>query len=66
LDGWGYDKAESLLLKATEGRRLKLGDTHPHTIESCHNLIDLYEAWNKPEKAKEWRATLTQIEDFEE
>jgi len=24
--------------------------------------INLYEAWNKPEKAKEWRAKLPQIE----
>jgi hypothetical protein len=59
-------KAEPLLLEALAGRRLKLGDTHPHTIESWHNLIDLYEAWNKPEKAKEWRAKLMQIKDFEE
>jgi hypothetical protein len=31
-----------------------------------NNLIDLYKAWNKPEKANEWRAKLAQIEDFEE
>ena len=31
-----------------------------------HNLIDLYEARNKPEEAKEWQAKLEQIEDFEE
>jgi hypothetical protein len=37
--------------KRVEGRRLKLGDTHSHTIESLNNLIALYEAWNKPEKA---------------
>jgi hypothetical protein len=30
--------------------------------ESLNNLIELYEAWNKPEKAKEWRAKLPQIE----
>jgi len=30
-------------------------DTHPHIMESLKNLIDLYEAWNKPEKAKQWR-----------
>jgi hypothetical protein len=47
------------------GRRLKLGDNHPHTLESWNNLIALYEAWNKPEKAKEWRVKLTQIEDYE-
>jgi len=27
---------------------------------------DLYQAWNKPEKAKEWRAKLPQIEVVEE
>jgi hypothetical protein len=41
-------------------------DTHPHTIESIKTLIDLYEAWNKPEKAKEWRAKLTQTEVLRE
>jgi len=29
-------------------------------------MIDLYEAWNKPEKAKEWRAKLLQTESMEE
>jgi len=48
-----YDKAETLLIQAFEGRRLKLGDTHPHTLETWHNLIDLYEAWNKPEKVSD-------------
>jgi hypothetical protein len=43
-------------MNAKEGRRLKLGDTHPNTKESLNNLIDLYEAWDKPEKAEEWRA----------
>lgn len=52
--------------KVLEGRRLKPGDTHPHTKESLNNLIDLYEAMNKPEKAEEWRDRLSQIEDFEE
>jgi hypothetical protein len=60
------NEVELLLLEAIKGRRLKLGDTHPDTIESLNNLIELYEAWNKPEKAKEWRAKLAQIEGFEE
>jgi hypothetical protein len=46
--------------------RCKLGDTHPHTLKSWQNLIDLYEAWKKPEKAEEWRTQLEQIEDFNE
>jgi hypothetical protein len=44
-----------LLLEAVEGRRLKLGDTHPQTLESINNLIALYEVWNKPEEAEKWR-----------
>lgn len=55
-----YDKAEPLLLEALEARRLRLGDTRPRTLESRNNLIKLYEAWNKPEKAEEWRAKLPQ------
>jgi hypothetical protein len=35
-------------------------------LTKAPNLIDLYEAWNKPEKANEWRSKLAQIEDFEE
>jgi hypothetical protein len=54
-----YDKAEPLLLEAIEGRRLKLGDTHPYTIESINNLIAIYEASNRQEKAEEWQAKLS-------
>ena len=61
-----YAKAESRLIEALEGRRLKLGDTHPHTKESLNNLITFYEVWNKPEKANEWQVQLEQIEDFED
>ncbi|MFC1634311.1 hypothetical protein ACFL5Z_05670 [Planctomycetota bacterium] len=57
---------EQLLIEAIIGRRLILGDTHPHTQHSLNNLIGLYEAWNKPEKANEWQAKLPQKEDFEE
>jgi len=47
----------------SSGRRLKLGDTHPRTLESWHNLIELYEAWDKPEKAEKWRVKLPQTEN---
>ena len=57
-----YDDAERLLREALEGRRTKLSDEHPHTLESWHNLIELYEALDKPEKADEWRAKLPQTE----
>ena len=64
--GRGTVKAKRLLVQALEGRRLKLGDTHPHTLQSLNNLIDLYEVWNKPEKAEEWRAKLPQTKAIEE
>lgn len=48
------------------GRRLKLGDKHPHTQESMKNLIDLYEAWGKPGKAEEWRLKLPSDETEDE
>jgi tetratricopeptide (TPR) repeat protein len=57
-----YDEAEKLLSEAIEGHLLRLSDTHPHTIESMNNLIALYEAWNKPEKANEWREKLPETE----
>ena len=47
-----YDKAEPLFIGVVEGRRLKLGDTHPHTLQSINELIDLYRAWDEPEKPK--------------
>jgi len=53
-----YEEAEKLLLEAVEGQRLKLGDNHPHTQKSMKILIALYKAWNKPEKANQWRAKL--------
>jgi len=35
-------------------------------LESWNNLIELYEAWSKPEKAEEQRAKLPQTEAVEE
>jgi tetratricopeptide (TPR) repeat protein len=61
-----YSKAEPLLLEALENHRFKLSDIHSYAIESLSNLIDLCKARDKPEKAKELRAQLKQIEDFEE
>ncbi len=61
---WQYGvatkKSITLDLEAVEGHRLKLGDTHPHTLESWNNLIEIYESLNKPKKAEEWREKLPQ------
>jgi hypothetical protein len=34
--------------------------------ESLNNLIELYEAWNKPEKAEKWRAKLPKTKAVKE
>jgi tetratricopeptide (TPR) repeat protein len=61
-----YQDAEDLLIDAVEGRIQKLGRQYQDTKESLNNLIDLYEAWGKPEKADEWRAKLPQAEAVEQ
>jgi len=43
-----------------EGKDNKAGDKQAHTLEFLNNLIELYEASDKPEKAKGWRAKLPQ------
>jgi len=53
-------------INESHDRRLKLGDTHPHTLESWNNLIELYEALGKQEKAEEWREKLPKTEAVDE
>lgn len=54
-----YEEAELLSLKALDIRRRVLGEEHPDTLDSLNNLIELYEAWDKPKEADKWRAKLT-------
>jgi tetratricopeptide (TPR) repeat protein len=61
-----YEEAELLFLKMLEIRQRVLGEEHPDTLDSLNNLIELYEAWGKPEKAKQWRAKLPKEESSEE
>jgi len=53
-------------LEVVKGRWLRFGDTHPHALQSLNNLITLYGAWDKPEKAEEWRKKLPQTEALRE
>jgi len=53
-----YNEAEALLLDAFELSDRVLGPLNRDTIRSIDKIIKLYEAWNKPEKAKQWRAKL--------
>ena len=40
--------------------RLRLGPDDVRTLKAVGRLVELYEAWGKPEKASEYRALLQQ------
>jgi tetratricopeptide (TPR) repeat protein len=61
-----YSEAEPLLQWAYQRREKLFGTEHPHTIDMLEQLVRLYEAWNKPEKAEEWRAKLPKTEAVDE
>ena len=61
-----FSQTSAVLFMLVGGRLLKLSDTHTHMLESWKNLIAVYEAWNKPEKAEQWRAKLPQTKAVEE
>ena len=49
-----HGEAESLLIQATEAEE---------AVGIIEALVDLYGAWNKPDKAAEWRAKLPPEEE---
>jgi hypothetical protein len=51
-----YAEAEPLLLSAYEGYARAFSPENADAQEAAAWLAKLYEAWGKPEKAKEWRA----------
>jgi tetratricopeptide (TPR) repeat protein len=53
-----YDEAQVYLAEALEGFRRVLGNEHPHTLYSINALVELYDAWEKPEEAKKYRDML--------
>ncbi|HUL76972.1 MAG TPA: serine/threonine-protein kinase [Vicinamibacteria bacterium] len=53
-----FPEAEGVLLRGYEGLKLSSGEKHESTIKARQRLVALYEAWGKPEKAREWRARL--------
>ncbi|MBU0637753.1 MAG: serine/threonine-protein kinase [Planctomycetes bacterium] len=53
-----YQAAEMLLVGSYESLAASLGPTHEHTHKTLTKLIELYEAWGKPEQAAHYRAQL--------
>ncbi len=50
-----YDEAEPFLLKSYEELKAKSGDQDKRTAEARQRLAKLYEDWNKPEQAAQFR-----------
>jgi tetratricopeptide (TPR) repeat protein len=59
-----YDEAEPLLIRGYEGliaRAAKVPTPARHNLtEAGARIVQLYDAWEKPDKAAEWRKTLVQ------
>jgi hypothetical protein len=53
-----HEEAEPLALSCYEGRSANFGPEHVFTQEAIQVLVNLYETWIKPGKAKQWRAKL--------
>jgi WD40 repeat protein/serine/threonine protein kinase len=59
------EEEEVMLIETLDIQRRVLGEEHPDTLRSMNKLIELYNAWGKPEKAEEWRAKLPRKKDTE-
>ena len=53
-----FEDAEAALLEAHEILATTRGPEFERTINAAESLVELYDAWGKPEKAAEWRAKL--------
>ncbi len=53
-----YRDAEPLLLESYPVIAAQFGDAHNRSRVALRRIIDLYDAWGKPDKTSEWRAKL--------
>ncbi|MFQ5805045.1 MAG: tetratricopeptide repeat protein [Phycisphaerae bacterium] len=53
-----YEEAEPLLMESYAELRAARGEHDPFTLRALRRIIDLHDAWNKPDQAAEWRAKL--------
>ena len=53
-----FEEAEPQLLTAYEGEMAMRGEAHKNTRKVIEHLAHLYEMWDKPEQAAQWRAKL--------
>jgi len=60
-----FDDAERALLEARNILVAALGPSHQRTLKATKELVELYDAWAKPEEADRWRAELTPAQPAE-
>jgi non-specific serine/threonine protein kinase/serine/threonine-protein kinase len=53
-----FEEAEALLLRGEAGLASSRGRDDARAVKARERLVTLYLAWNKPDKAAEWRKTL--------
>lgn len=61
-----YEDAERMLIKALEFSRRVFGEEHSETLACLEYFVLLYDAWDKPEKAEEWRSKLSRKKETKE
>lgn len=57
-----YEEAEPLLLEGYRGRIEVFDAADDRTQRAIQGLVTLYESWNKPDEAAEFRTLLTPTE----
>jgi tetratricopeptide (TPR) repeat protein len=55
-----YDEAEDLLLRSYRIIDQQFGEKHRRTQAVLRRIVELYEAWEKPEKAAEYNQRLVE------
>lgn len=53
-----YEEAEEILLRSERELVAARGESAPIIADARRRIVDLYEAWDKPEEAKRWRGKL--------
>jgi hypothetical protein len=56
-----YSETEELLLEAITIRRRELSDENLDTRRCISLMLHIYREWNRPDKAKEFQATLSKV-----
>ncbi len=55
-----YEEAEPILMASYRSLKTQQGDGSPYVRKTLERLVDLYEAWGRPDRAAEYRSALEQ------